>query len=439
MGSILHLLLAFGALVYFISMLFFSSNDRNKTYLQSVLFIYPLLAIDLTPALVSMSIFVFISVVFLLFFYQRKTVDYSSKKIFSGLSYVFLLVVLAGLYLADDIGKDSITSFTEITAIFFFAKVLIEECLYDLVFYDRIKKILKFTVLVSLVFLVVQINVGPAFSIAKSQNINVISGIKVRYTSFFQDPQKFAQFLAASSFLFLLPAAHSYKRQHKAILLFLITVTAIFFTGGRSALGGWLLAMFLIVLCSNARFRLAFFLIFGILFFVAYYYADSFALFQRESTVADAYAFRYEIWKDAFGIFSEYPIFGIGSGNYANYVSLYHPDQFWIADNEVTYFDHPESGYLKLLVEYGAVGFIILMSFILIPTANIVRLYLTTRRTAYVLPLASILSWMIGFYTVHSLGDIRIFVLVVSLICMLIVDHEIYAVSIANKGIIQTV
>jgi O-antigen ligase len=179
-----------------------------------------------------------------------------------------------------------------------------------------------------------------------------------------------------------------------------------------------------LVVFSNARFRVAFIVIFGLLLSVAYFYAESFALFQRESTVADAYAFRYEIWKDAFGIFSDHAFWGIGSGNYANYVSLHHPDQYWIADNEVTYFDHPESGYLKLLVEYGITGFMVFCLFVLIPAFSAIRLYLKTRNIHYILPLASIVSWMVGFYTVYSLGDIRIFILVATLVSLLIVDHE---------------
>lgn len=439
MGSSLHLLLAFGALAFFMLMLFFSTSDFNQTYIKSVLLVYPLLSIDLTPGYVSMSIFVFISAVFVLFFYQHRSLDYTGKRIFSFLIGCFFLVVLLGLLFADDYSRDSITSCAELISIFIFSKVLIEECIHDTKFYAKVKNYLRVTVWVALVFLVAQIYVGPSFSIAKTQNINVISGVKIRYTSFFQDPQKFAQFLAACSFLFLFPREEAVGGKiNKNILLFLATVTAILFTGGRSALGGWLIAMTAIIMCSNARFRIAFISLLALLLSVAYFYAESFALFQRESTVADAYAFRYEIWKDALGIFAEYPLLGIGSGNYANYVSLHHPDQFWIADNEVTYFDHPESGYLKLLVEYGILGSLCLFLFLLVPGLRMFRLYLRTRQTSFVLPLASILSWMVGFYTVYSLGDIRIFVLVATFISMLIVDYEINSAVTPHSKSIQT-
>lgn len=424
MGSVIHLFLAFLALASFFTMIFFFPDDPRKSFIKFVLLFYPLLGIDLTPGYVSMNIFVFTTVIFFLFFYRKQHIFYSAVSIYTVLFVVFLFVLSLGLLFADDLGKDSITSTLEFIAIFIFSNVLIQECMHDTAFISQIKRYLKASLLLALVFLVLQIYFGPSFTIAKSQNLNVVSGVKIRYTSFFQDPQKFAQYLAACSFLFLFPTENGRGKPQLNILLFLVTVTAIFFTGGRSALGGWLLAMTGLVAFSNARFRVAFIVIFGLLLSVAYFYADSFALFQRESSVADAYAFRYEIWKGAFDIFSDHALWGIGSGNYANYVSLYHPDQYWIADNEVTYFDHPESGYLKLLVEYGVTGFSVFALFIFIPAFSAIRLYLRNRSIHNILPLASILSWMIGFYTVYSLGDIRIFILVATLLSLLIVDHK---------------
>lgn len=424
MGSAIHLLLAFLALASFFTMIFFFPGDPSKSYIKFILLYYPLLAIDLTPGYVSMNIFVFTTFIFFFFFYSKRNVFSSGVSVYTVLFVFFLFVLFLGLFFADDLGRDTITSSMEFITIFIFSKVLTEECIHDTAFINQIKKYLKVTILIALVFLVFQIYFGPSFSIAKSQNLNVISGAKIRYTSFFQDPQKFAQYLAACSFLFLFPTEKGGGKPHLNVLLFLVTVTAIFFTGGRSALGGWLLAMTGLVAFSNARFRVAFIVVFGLLLSVAYFYADSFALFQRESSVADAYAFRYEIWKDAFIIFSDHAIWGIGSGNYANYVSLHHPDQYWIADNEVTYFDHPESGYLKLLVEYGGTGFLVLGLFIFIPAFSAIRLYLSSRNIHYIIPLASILSWMVGFYTVYSLGDIRIFILVSTLVSLLIVDHK---------------
>ena len=108
--------------------------------------------------------------------------------------------------------------------------------------------------------------------------------------------------------------------------------------------------------------------------------------------------------------------FGIAPGNYANYVSVHNPDQFWMFDNEITYYDHPESGYLKLLTEYGGVGFVAIMLFIYFPMIFSLIIYLKIRDTTFLLMVSSILSWMVGFYTVYSLGDIRIQVLIVTII-----------------------
>ena len=154
-------------------------------------------------------------------------------------------------------------------------------------------------------------------------------------------------------------------------------------------------------------------------------------MFQR-ADLTESYEFRYAIWQDAFAIFLEHPFFGIGLGNYANYVSLHNPDQYWISDNEVTLYDHPESGYLKLLTEFGLIGFLVAMFFIVKPIHAGIVTYLKTKDLSLVVLVSALFTWMVGFYTVYSLGDIRIKLLIVSILCMLIVT------STDNYGINKT-
>src|SRR5690606_8692617 len=109
--------------------------------------------------------------------------------------------------------------------------------------------------------------------------------------------------------------------------------------------------------------------------------------------------------------------------NYQSYVSLYSQDQYWEYFGTFEYIDHPESGYLKILIEIGLIGFMVALIFLIKPLISAV-IRLCTKVNENQTPLfliAAITSWMVAFLTVYSFGDIRIFSMVVTLVCMLIV------------------
>jgi O-antigen ligase len=91
-----------------------------------------------------------------------------------------------------------------------------------------------------------------------------------------------------------------------------------------------------------------------------------------------------------------------------------------MSDNEITLYDHPESGYLKLLTEFGLIGFLAAMLFIIKPMFAGLQQYFKTKDLSLVILVSALFTWMIGFYTVYSLGDIRIKLLIVGILCMLI-------------------
>ena len=101
-------------------------------------------------------------------------------------------------------------------------------------------------------------------------------------------------------------------------------------------------------------------------------------------------------------------------------------------NNEITFYDHPESGYLKLLVEFGLPAFSLLLFMILYTMYQNINVYAKTKLIEYLLYIAAIVSWLIGFYTVYSLGDIRI-KLLVALVFVLSVS------SIQSKGLSQSI
>ena len=244
--------------------------------------------------------------------------------------------------------------------------------------------------------------------------------MSIRYPSFFQDPQKYAQYLSASSLLMLLlPSKEKGKISQLGLILCALSMIALLFTGGRAGLGGWLIGLLIIVVLGSAQYRAAIISVTILITLFIYKFSEAIPIFKRDD-LADAYAFRYAIWQDAFAIFQDHPLFGIGLGNYANYVSIHNPDQYWINDNEVTLYDHPESGYLKLLTEFGLIGFIVAMFFIGKPIYDALSRYFKTKNLSLVILVSSLVTWIIGFYTVYSFGDIRIKLLIISIICMLI-------------------
>jgi O-antigen ligase len=251
-----------------------------------------------------------------------------------------------------------------------FAKIVFDEFVHDENLLSRIIPWFRFMLLFSLLFLLMQLFFGTAFTFSKSPNINIDGGIVTRFPAYFQDPQKYAQFLAALSFPVLLVSHKENKYSMQGICLFVLALIALLYTGGRAALLGWVAGFFILMIFTSKRFKFILLGLLLILIYAGYQFQDYLPILKRAS-IGDSYAFRNEIWHDAFKIFLKYPLTGIGFGEYANYVSVHHPDQFWIQDNDVTYFDHPESGYLKLLVEFGLFGFLPLIVLMIYPVQSI--------------------------------------------------------------------
>lgn len=432
MTSTIIMFLAISVVLLFMYAILFMKEATNKTYLKFVFIALPFMGIDLMPSYISTTLFVFITFVFLVFFYKRVQLKYTGSFEYLILSVCLFSSLAIGILLSPDLSKDTITDSIQLLAVFFFAKVLIDEITHDIDFQQSILHCMKFTLIFSLFFLLFQFIFGPSFSFAKSQNINVAGGIAIRYPSFFQDPQKYAQYLSASSLLMLLlPGKTKGKTSQLGPLLCGLSMIALLFTGGRAALGGWLLGLLVIVALGNAQYRIAVISVTTVVSLFIYNYSDAIPIFKRDD-LADAYAFRYAIWQDAYAIFLDHPFFGIGLGNYANYVSIHNPDQYWISDNEVTLYDHPESGYLKLLTEFGMIGFLAAMLFFVKPIFAGISTFFKTKDLTLVILVSALLTWMIGFYTVYSLGDIRIKLLIISIVCMLIASSK------TNNQIVKT-
>jgi O-antigen ligase len=421
-GNLL-IIIALMTISIFFGLMLFSTKNKNQLYIQFILLLFPFLGIDLFPSWISVTIFDFCTMVFVVLFYKNNNQKYTENRIYMTLLMILTIITILGSLNSEYFTRENSSSLIQLLTIFIFSKIIIDETISDTNFINKILDSIRVTLIFSLIFLIAQFIFGPDFSIAKTQNINVDGIAGIRYPSFFQDPQKYAQFLSATSFLLLIKKNNDAKLSTLNIILFVMSIAALMFTGGRAAFGGWIVGLTILMIIGNKKYRSSILLACLLIIPGIIIFADQIPMFKRAS-VSDSFDFRYLIWQDAFKIFLDNPILGIGSGNYANYVAVHNPDQFWIAYNEITIFDHPESGYLKLLTEYGAFGFITIIGLIIYPIISGFMKYREKSNITILIFIAAIATWLIGFYTVYSFGDVRIKVLIVTIVCMLIANQS---------------
>jgi len=414
--------LAFLNVFVFLGIMLFGKMERNKSFILFILLTYPLQHILLFSDLHSFDVIVF---TFYFIFYKRKGLK-NNETITYGYLLVFLvlIVILGFVFSTVGIDKDNFIKFFAIFPIFIYGKIFIDECISDATFLESILKCFRFMLGFALCFLFLQMAFGLKVSLVKTLNPNVIITNSIRYPGIFSDPQQFSQFLGACSFLCLIKFDDQ-KLPKINLLLFGLSVISIMAAGGRAGLMGWILGLLFVLFFSKPKYKIAIILAAAVIFFVALNFQDKLSIFNRGSDLNETYDFRAGIWADAIEIFQQNPYWGIGLGNYGKYVFLHYPDQIWMMNNEITSFDQPESGYLLILTEMGALGFASIFTFVFFPIIQTFYYYLKTKDINFILMISSLMCWLIGFYSTYSLGDVRIKILVGSIIALMIVYRNI--------------
>lgn len=411
-------------LVFIICLL--CAKSKRRTYVLFVLYFLPLIDLYITPVSQGgFSVFDAVSYLTLLFIF--KDFHFTTGK---NVIYLVLFLLLSFLLFLGSIYSEfvntSLISMVKFFPVFIYGKALIEEINSDPGFSKKIINVLRIVCLISIIFLVIQMIAGLRFSLYTNLNTNVSIESSLRYPGYFQDPQKFAQFLSLTSFFFLIKTNKPSRSNLKNYLFFLAVIIAMFLTGARAAFLGLCVGLAIVFLVGETKYRKV--AIIGALagYIIVTIFSQYFPIFNREESYGESYEFRNQIWKEAVGIFNKNPFLGIGIGNYQSYVEVHAPDQFWyLADDEIMYFDHPESGYLKMLTEYGLFGFILICSFIIIPVYSALKRYFNNRtdsRTFYFI--GAITAWMISYITVYSLSDKRVLIPLAVHICLLITTRN---------------
>lgn len=419
-------------MVYFLFLLLsifpihlYLTDNKNRLYLKYTLFILPVLFLDMIPKGFYLSYFDVLSYVYFFFFIAYNKAG--KESILGILGYALIVVLVIGMLFSEFVWV-SFQHFLRFLPLLFFMRVLLTELKNDRDFDLEVINWLKGMLIFSLVVLCAQLVLGPGIntkigfiSPAGAENPNVENIAGIRYPSFFQDPQKYAQFLAAVSFLFFIDTRLDKGRRNLQILFFFLSVVALFLTGGRAAFLGLLVGLALLFFFMPPNFKFYVLLLAVIMVPTIFIFKDSFILFNRGNTVNEMYDSRYQFWKEAIEIYFTKPFMGIGIGNYQSHVGKYYIDQYWLFNGEITYYDQPESGYLKYLVEFGLWGFLLFMAFFLIPFfKGLVSIFTNSKQNLDIaLMVASLISWFIGFITVCSFTDIRISIVISTITCIL--------------------
>ncbi len=410
-------------------MLFVKKNN-NESFIKLILLTFPFMGIKIIS---EFSVFDIITLIFILFFYKPKVNNIHINRLFFKMFIILFSSITIGLLISKSkIDADNISEYISLVNIFFFSKLIIDECIYNIDFVEKIMNYLKIMLLASFIFLLCQIFFGVQISLSIIQNPNIVSSEGIRYPSFLSDPQVYSQYLAALSFLCLI---HEKFNRNKIInyTLLISCITGIMIAGGRAGFIGVIAGFIIVLLFSKLKIKFIIFFLALVIVTLIIQYQDYLMIFKRGTDMNDAYDFRYSIWLDAMKIFIQQPIVGIGIGNYAKYVSIHNPDQVWLRNNEYIPFDHPESGYLKILTETGAIGFICFMILIIYPLIKGIQQYLISKEETLLYLVASITSWIFGFYTTYSLGDTRFKILIVTIISLLIIK-----IRLKNENILVT-
>lgn len=417
-------------LLTIISLLYFAyaiiRSPSPKTYLLCVVYLLPFMNFLATKEAMGgfkvYDVITFISLLYLArYFFADNFID---KKYLHLILFIFLMMVaVAGSLLSEQSSK-SLLEVVKILPPFIFGRFLLLECIQDPAFHYKIIKALRLSLTVALVFLGLQFIIGLGFTFYPTLNDNTFDPLRgaIRYPGYFNDSQAQGQFFAIGSFLFLYnPADMPKKAKLTNYILFVLAMVAILLSGSRSAFLGFLVGLFVIFVLTAKRYTI-YVILAGFFAFIAYTYLPSKSgVLSRTENIDEDLKFRQSVWKDAFDISKKYPLFGIGSGNYQSYIKRHLPNQYFEIDHEIVYFDQPENGYLKVIVELGYIGFAIFILILLSPPLRAIKSYLTGESDyKAILLAASLLGWMVAFNSVYSLFDIRLMIMVATVLVLIL-------------------
>ena len=415
-------------IVVFISFLLYIQYKKSiEAYILFVLYCIPLTSLLATKVgWGGFRIFDIISFFCLGFFLKRFFLSQVRRNNrLNNLLLIALIIIIFFGCLISESPIVSILSLVQILPAFIYFRFILIACKKNRLFYLKVINAIKFNYVLLLVFIAIQLIVGLKFTFYPTLNPNTSDAINnvIRYPGFFHDSQANGQFLAMGSFFFLYNSNN--LKKNKLLLnyiFFLCCACGIFLSGSRSALSGFFIGVLILIIFGGYRSKM-YVLMFALTTLIIYTAVKpKFLVIKRTESLDEDYKFRQSIWKEAFNISLENPVLGIGIGNFKSYTEHHNRDLYLETEDEITYFDQPENGYLKILSEIGFIGFALFFVLLIKPIIRSLFLYIKGIYEYKIIFLnAAIVSWLVAFTTVYSLFDSRITILVTTLLALVVI------------------
>ena len=382
-----------------------SFEIRVFKFIQVLILFFPIIDLKLPPSDFNFKLFDFALSGFSIL--NFKSLIFSIKNNKNNNFAWFFLATMFGLALLSDFVFDSVLNVVRIGLSFILFQYLkISFCLGRSIY----KYFLIPIVLWVVFFFILQLMFGLQFSLY--QNINETSLRDLRYTSLCQDPQKLAQLVFMLAIIFLSNVFQ--KGNWISGYNWIIVLSCILIglsTGSRAPFLGFVMA-FVVMFVSkiNIKSLVALSLIYWIMSF-SYEFVSEFQIFQRMNDINSSLEGRMQIfWVNGFMIFTNNIWFGVGPGNFLNYVSVFHDDFTYGANGGLV--DQPESGFLLWLCELGIFG--TLLMFFILYKALLKDIRFNNSKPFKL----SIIVWIFGFITIYSLSDVKVLFLLLLSIAM---------------------
>ncbi len=240
-------------------------------------------------------------------------------------------------------------SFIHSQEIFVQRYILYFAAFFIAVFLSRNKKYTRVLIAAFLVGAVI-VSIGGIWNILKEKNLvrlHVIYGINCLYSSYF---------VFAFSFFVYFIFFHPRKRTRLILIIpSLLVFICFLFNYSRAVWISFLISLFVIAFILNRnrwRVLVIFAVIVLVILMIPFFNAR---LFSKATLYPSTWGDRVPLWKAAVKIFLQYPIFGVGPGNYETLIyTIENPLSF----SEGPIHLHAHSTYLEIMSEMGIFGLI---------------------------------------------------------------------------------
>lgn len=345
-----RLILIYGAFIlgaiYVLWISLSSKNTKRNSY-KYILFlsyIFPLIETSVN-VLDGITVGGTLTLLFCILNY-RIFYDFTIKK-YWAIYLIIITFIISGLF--SPYPLNSFLSLYKYILGFIFYLIVLKSVEYKSISYVG-ERIFKFVTFWTIAFFLIQLFI-PNFSLLTTFK----DPLENRFNSCFQDSQM-AGLVTAIICVFYF---NKYLENRNNKLLWLIIGCTIFIglTGSKSGIIGVGLGL----MCSFLFHKVPTSFIVSVPVFIAAIYVTSpywqeLSAFKRMSDLENSTEVRTGFWKQALNIHNDYPLLGIGPGNFNKYISDRHiPMTHWHGGNPI-YANQPESGYLMWLDEVGIIG-----------------------------------------------------------------------------------